>query len=759
MELVKNGELPLWNPYSYCGHPLLATLQPGVFYPLNLFLIVLPFDLAFNWLIVAHFVLSAVFMFFLLREFRASFTASIISAITFMLSGYLISVHNVMSTLFSVSWVPLLLLLYIRAIRYNSTFHALLSGIVFTFMFTGGGIEVVIGIIFFILFATLLPETILLTHEYRINTSTGRRIFLFSITMFVFLILSGVQLLPFLELTYNSIRAGGLSYSEATVWSLDIKDFVQFFVPDPYGYGISDEKYWANQSWLKTIYLGTIPFILSLFFFVERGRKTLPFVFIITLFLALAMGKNFAIYKFLYTWLPVFNKIRYPVKFLFLCVILISISSGLGYDSLRRGLKEGEKTTSRCLVILLFLSTISAIIFGALNFFDVEVKNYLIMNGIDYPEYNHVEINVFNTKRVLFFFLISGLLLYTGLRSLKARKSLTVLVPLILTVDLFFAHSGYYVVTKTEDYHKKGEVARYLLKDKTLFRFFTTPRTLKEDVEFPEDIPFDKVRMKAMNLDKERLTGYNLNYHLFDISGTNVMRRRDYTAFYDLLTFQRRPDSTNILPMLNVKYVISIPPIQSDEFRLLKIIGIEGVEDTEELEELKTLKIYENLNYLPRFFVVRRFRVVDSQDEYMKILADKSFHPQKEVLLDLDPWEGEKKMEDSDRDYRDTIRVREYRANSLTLEVELESPGILVASEAYYPGWKVYVDGKEERILRADYVLRGVALDKGRHTVRFVYMPVSFFAGAVMTILGVAGCIVYMARGWKKRDKVFSGRV
>src|SRR4030066_161528 len=202
----------------------------------------------------------------------------------------------------------------------------------------------------------------------------------------IFLLLSAVQLFPFLELSYHSIRATGLSYFEATTWSMDLKDLIQFFIPDPYGYGTSEEKYWSNQSWLKTIYIGTIPFILSAFFFVENRRKTLPFLLLLLFSFVLAFGKNTAIYEYLYYYLPSFNKIRYPVKFLFLVFILLSISAGLGWDSLKQNLEQGRKNVKWIIIGLLCLATLSAIAFGLLSYFAQEVKDYLIANGIKYPE-------------------------------------------------------------------------------------------------------------------------------------------------------------------------------------------------------------------------------------------------------------------------------------------------------------------------------------------------------------------------------------
>src|SRR3989339_1545006 len=57
VEQVMSGQLPLWNPYIFCGYPLLATLQIGFFYPLTLIYYLLPFGLAFNYYILLHYFL------------------------------------------------------------------------------------------------------------------------------------------------------------------------------------------------------------------------------------------------------------------------------------------------------------------------------------------------------------------------------------------------------------------------------------------------------------------------------------------------------------------------------------------------------------------------------------------------------------------------------------------------------------------------------------------------------------------------------
>ncbi|MBH0204076.1 MAG: YfhO family protein [Nitrospira sp.] len=81
----------------------------------------------------------------------------------------------------------------------------------------------------------------------------------------------------------------------------------------------------------------------------------------------------------------------------------------------------------------------------------------------------------------------------------------------------------------------------------------------------------------------------------------------------------------------------------------------------------------------------------------------------------------------------------------------MSEPGILVLTDAFYPGWKVRVDGEEQKILRANYLFRAVALPAGNHKVEFIYDPASFKVG-LMISLGTAGLLVTVALiGWFRR--------
>ena len=159
VESIKMGDFPLWDPYQFSGHPFFANPQYGILYPFNGLFFILPFDVAFNSIIILHFFLGGFFTYLLLRDLKASSTGSIISGLIFMLSGYLLSVHSLLTILLSVIWTPLIMMIFRRSLVSRRFKDAFLTAIFITLSFLGGGIEVVYGNFFVLLFMVIFPLT------------------------------------------------------------------------------------------------------------------------------------------------------------------------------------------------------------------------------------------------------------------------------------------------------------------------------------------------------------------------------------------------------------------------------------------------------------------------------------------------------------------------------------------------------------------------------------------------------------------------
>ena len=298
-----------------------------------------------------------------------------------MLSGYLLSVHSLLTILLSSVWMPLIMMFFRRAMIGQGFKNEILTAILITISFLGGGIEIVYGNFFVLLIMVLFSPFPYIEfvgdkpRRYRFIRSVpiywGRIKSLFIVSI-LFLFLSAIQLFPFVELFHHSIRGSGISYQEATTWSFAPKDILLFFLPDAYGYFLDMKKYWVTQCWFKTLYTGGLPFILSLIFFLsphpplspsgekERvrgfGRDRKLFLILMLFSLFLSLGHYNPLYPFVFKYIPFFNGIRYPAKFLYIFILVLSITAGLGFQRLTELSKECEHKRYKNLFIVFSLT-------------------------------------------------------------------------------------------------------------------------------------------------------------------------------------------------------------------------------------------------------------------------------------------------------------------------------------------------------------------------------------------------------------------
>ncbi|HVV03152.1 MAG TPA: YfhO family protein [Puia sp.] len=86
----------------------------------------------------------------------------------------------------------------------------------------------------------------------------------------------------------------------------------------------------------------------------------------------------------------------------------------------------------------------------------------------------------------------------------------------------------------------------------------------------------------------------------------------------------------------------------------------------------------------------------------------------------------------------DSIRLTLNNNDEMVYQSSSTFRRFAVFSEIYYSrGWKAYIDGKETPIFRTNYVLRGLSIPSGRHTIRFVFHPRSYYLGE--TVQNIAG--------------------
>ena len=172
-------------------------------------------------------------------------------------------------------------------------------------------------------------------------------------------------------------------------------------------------------------------------------------------------------------------------------------------------------------------------------------------------------------------------------------------------------------------------------------------------------------------------------------------------------------------------------------------LRLQGEREKFDLVYNHEVKIYRNSDALPRAFVVRQAEVIPDKDVILARLTQPGFDPRKAVILEERVSVNSALTTLGDSAPSSPVVFDRYEPNYIRLQASLSQPGWLVLADTYYPGWKVRVDGQTSRILPADYIFRAVSLEPGSHVVEFIYRPVSFLLGVIISILTMALLLVF----------------
>ncbi|MBI4378926.1 MAG: YfhO family protein [Nitrospinae bacterium] len=155
-----------------------------------------------------------------------------------------------------------------------------------------------------------------------------------------------------------------------------------------------------------------------------------------------------------------------------------------------------------------------------------------------------------------------------------------------------------------------------------------------------------------------------------------------------------------------------------------------------------SITIFENKKALPRGFLVSKFCSVKDSQETVSLLRDNEFDIDlsKEVLIESDT--GPLALAEG----KGRVSFISHKPNEVLVQVNAQGNKILVMSEVYYPGWRVYIDGKEDKIFRVNGILMGVLVPDGNHLIQMVYVPVSFKIGLAISVLAWIVVICYFIR-------------
>ena len=92
--------------------------------------------------------------------------------------------------------------------------------------------------------------------------------------------------------------------------------------------------------------------------------------------------------------------------------------------------------------------------------------------------------------------------------------------------------------------------------------------------------------------------------------------------------------------------------------------------------------------------------------------------------------------------------------NKLEYEYDTQGDQLAVFSEVWYgpgKGWQAYIDGKPVDHIRVNYILRGLRVPAGKHTIAFEFKPKSYLLGETISLicslalLALLGFVIFSA--------------
>lgn len=694
----QTGHVPLWNPYLYGGAPFAADNQSALFYPINLLLFSLWPSLSYRTMelsAVTHFYLAGCCAYFGLRYIERQPMkrwAALVGAVAFMFSDLFVTHFGNLNMIACAAWLPLVFCLFWRAMREKRVMFALGSGIFL-------GVAALAGHIQPLLYIILALGLSFLYHLYSCRNSGWRTWWqlasLFVLALAIAFGVSALTLIPGYEMSRLSLRAD-LTYLEASQYSLPPVALVGLVVPSVFGRGPGG--YWGPWPRVEVGYVGILAlFLAGLAVLLRRDGLTRFLALLAVLALFLALGNFTILHGWLYRFVPGFNLVRAPARFIYLLDFALAGLAALGLDMLLHPILHCNRRMWRR---ILQFSPLLAISVAAVSLPTAYAA--LLYSQDKAPEiFAHL---LAGTSGVIFALLLLGcslLLLYLRNRRMVSQATLGLVAVSLILFDL--ASLGAYTELETNDPttgFQHQEAIAFLKSDPEYYRIDT--RTEVWDVWQP-------------NL--------SLMQGIFDVWGIyNPLVLADYHRYWEGLGSRSSP----LYDFLNAKYIIGHKDVVLDweKFELA-------------FDADPKVNIYRNKNVLPRAFVVHKAESVVDQEKAFAAIHRSNFDPATMVVV-----EGGETLS-PDEAGSSEARIVSYSNNEIRLEVFTSLPGYLVMSEVYYPGWQVEVDGQLTELKRANYAFRAVFLTPGAHKVRFYFQPATWKIGLACSLFTWAALAVF----------------
>ena len=273
----------------------------------------------------------------------------------------------------------------------------------------------------------------------------------------------------------------------------------------------------------------------------------------------------------------------------------------------------------------------------------------------------------------------------------------------VLSIDLNYLN--------TENYKERGEYQqnfaatnadREIMADKGYFRVFDLRDSMSNALTY----------------------GAMTAYFHHSIGGYHAARLKIYEDLINRQLFNF-PNCAPVINMLNTKYIIETASNGGDT-------------------------VVRNKGWLGPVWFVRGVQFEPTAGAVMNALSH--FRPKDTAILFSQ--DSGKVAYEATSDTAGTIQLIKNDNDEVTYRCESPHGRFAVFSEVYYKrGWRAWIDNKEAPIFRTNYVLRGMSIPKGRHIIRFIFRPLSYYLGrqiqwmaSIIFLLMAVGMVIVFLR-------------
>lgn len=723
VESLQQGNFPFWNPYIFCGYPSFASLQQATLYPLSLVYGFFPFFQGFNWFFLVHFLIAGTGLYLLLRRFPLGRLGSLCGAICFTFSGYLVSMLNLLTTLSAVVWIPFLFLFFQRFLETRRLHWLVLASLVMCLQFLSGQPEIT--------FLTFIIAGVYAVYYSGSHKKWGIPSFgLWGLLMLALLVLgiACVQIVPFMELIKNSVREAAAPIRN-TVWSFHPLETINFIIPSFSGELLAGSSSWFGQSWMRSGYLGIIALMCFAFSLLGSRRDSKYFWLLVVLGLFLSLGQYLPWLEAIYKYLPGFNLIRYPIKYILLFYFGLAVLVALGVEEYFK--IDSWKSSRIPLIVLLVILTGSYVVLWKFRFHVFSTIENVCLNSLA-----PLENKIFYTKVPRLFtdwlwmlIWLSGFILLLFLRSKKllAEPAVQKIFLVLFTLSLLSGNYGAEPVTEKYFYTTPTGNVQFLLDRVGTERVYLTPKSSSAAVKNLTVYPKVDFREDFYKRQKAILPNLQAVHHLFSIDGYESIKLKNNEHIINLISARQLPWVAKYLDLLGVKYLLSFYPVEWGPLAKVRDDYI---------------MFFENRNVRNRIQFFNQAECLSQQAEIDRLLDQASFDPTKVLILtgatSYCPLPSRDKNPDQSKG-----AILSYSGNRVEIQATATQDTWLLLADTYYPGWQVRINGQPGTIQQADYMLRAVRLPAGENRVFFSFLPSWFWLGLSCTLVVLFGLSLY----------------